>query len=132
LAVVKDEKCQWKKEHRVESVKITISVFFKDLTDAQILSGKYAQSERDLTIALEKRKEVEKTELNVKTKRSIDINEEIDFCNKKLSNNKTKRSNELSNRPMLSDQYAESIQKPWKRRTKLSKQGRWGNIIASY
>jgi hypothetical protein len=49
----------------------------------------------------------------------IDINEEIDL-QQEVVKQYTKRSNELSKSTTLSDQYAESIQKTWKR-IKLSK-----------
>jgi hypothetical protein len=123
LAVVKDEKVSMEERNiALKALRSQFPFFFKDLTDAQILSGKYAQSERDLTIALEKRKEVEKkTELNVKNKQKlIDINEEIDL-QQEVVKQYTKRSNELSKSTTLSDQYAESIQKLGKEESKLSK-----------
>jgi hypothetical protein len=80
LAVVKDENVSTEERNiALKALRDQFPFYFKNLSDAQILSGKYAESEKELTIALEKRKQVEKaTEINVKNKQSlIDIDELI-------------------------------------------------------
>lgn len=87
LAVAKDVKLS-DDERRIalEALRKQYPFYFKNLTDAQILSGNYAEAERKLMVALEKRKEVEKkTELNVANKqRIIDIETELDALNKSV------------------------------------------------
>lgn len=73
LSVVKDEKISLEERNiALKQLRSQFPFYFKNLTDAQILAGKYAKAENDLTIALEKRKEVEKkTELNVLNKQEL-------------------------------------------------------------
>ncbi len=87
LSVVKDDKVSM--EERTIALKALRSqypFYFKNLSDAKILTGQYGKAEKELTTALEKRKEIErKTDINVINKqRLIDIQEELDVLNKSI------------------------------------------------
>ncbi len=73
LAVVKDEKISLEERQiALKQLRDQYPFYFKNLTDAQILAGQSAKAERELTVALEKRKQVEKeTDLNVKNKQKL-------------------------------------------------------------
>jgi len=82
LAVVKDEKISLEERQiALKQLRDQYPFYFKNLNDAQILAGQSAKAERELTTALEKRKETEKkTELNVTNKQKlIDLQREIDL-----------------------------------------------------
>jgi len=88
LAVVKDEKLSMElRDIALKKLREQYPFYFKNLTDAQILLGKTSAAEKQLTIDLEKRKEVEKkTALNVENKqRLIDLEKEQEANNKLLS-----------------------------------------------
>lgn len=122
LAVAKDRKVSDEERNiALKALRDQFPFYFKNLTDAQILAGQYAEAEKELTVALEKRKEVEKkTDLNVKNKQKlIDINTEIDL-QKQVVKDARIRSVELSKSVALTEQYAESIQKLGKEEGKLN------------
>jgi len=79
LAVAKDVKISDEERNiALKQLRSQFPFYFKDLTDAQILAGNYSKAEKELTIALEKRKDVEKkTELNVANRQKLlDIEKE--------------------------------------------------------
>jgi len=67
LAVVKDEKISMElRDIALKKLREQYPFYFKNLTDAQILLGQTSAAEKQLTIDLEKRKEVEKkTSINL-------------------------------------------------------------------
>ena len=135
LAVAKDRKVSDEERNiALKALRDQFPFYFKNLTDAQILAGQYAEAEKELTVALEKRKEVEKkTDLNVKNKQKlIDINTEIDL-QKQVVKDARIRSVELSKSVALTEQYVESIQKLGKEEGKLNslrkEAGKFGKAI---
>jgi hypothetical protein len=127
LAVVKDEKIE--RELRLVALKKLreeYPYYFKNLSDAQILLGKTSVAEKQLTIDLEKRKEVErKTTENVKNEqRLIQLDDEIEKQNKLLdiANKKTLQAEnlplaEISRGKLLND----ALDNESKQRSKLNK-----------
>lgn len=80
LAVVKDASlADDQRAIALKALRSQFPYYFKDLTDSQILLGDTATAEKELTTALEKRKDVEKkTELNVDNKkRLIELEKEL-------------------------------------------------------
>lgn len=105
LAVVKDEKLSMEQRQiALKALRTQYPFYFKNLKDAQILAGQSTIAEKELTIALEKRKEVEKkTELNVANRQKlIDLNAELD-AQKKLEVQAQKLFNIENAKPIIAD-----------------------------
>lgn len=105
LAVVKDEKLSMEQRQiALKALRTQYPFYFKNLKDAEILLGNSAKAEKELTIALEKRKEVEKkTELNVANRQKlIDLNAELD-AQKKLEVQAQKLFNIENAKPIIAD-----------------------------
>lgn len=103
LAVVKDRALSDDlRQIALKKLRADYPYYFKNLTDEQILLGKTSDAEKQLTIDLEKRKEVEKkTSLNVENKqRLIDLEKELE-ANDKLQRSKEANAKALSEIPGL-------------------------------
>lgn len=101
LAVVKDRTiADDLRQVALKKLRADYPYYFKNLTDEQILTGKTSAAVKQLTIDLEKQKEVQrKTDLNVQNRqRLVQLEDEIDKTNilLKKANEKTKQAENLS------------------------------------
>jgi hypothetical protein len=128
LAVVKDTNVNEElRQIALKKLREEYPYYFKNLTDAQILLGQTSEAEKQLTIDLEKRKEVEKaTSLNVENKQKlIDLQNELDLqlkLKKEAQDNisiSSKRGDSAKTLAFYSDNLRQAEQKRIKIQTEI-------------